>query len=241
MILGIIPRTMIPSLRASLLVTTLALCCLAADKPLFQKWISPDHFDERAIMGEPPKDDLPEHMAEIATMLSLQDHITDEDKKRCESEVNVTVFAFSTVLGDDFTEKNLPLTAALMKEVYDQTKAVSAWGKKVWKRPRPYDAEPRITAKVEKEKSFSYPSGHATRGIVWATLLSEIYPDQKEKLMARGMQIGTDRSLAGVHWPSDVAAGQKLGAAVAEQLLKDDDFKAQLAKVKEELLAVHAK
>jgi len=230
---------MTKSIRTSLVAVTLALFLVAADKPLFQKWISPDHFDERAIMGEPPKDDSPEHQEEIATMLSLQEHRTKEEIERCKSEENVTVFAFASVLGDDFNEKHYPLTAALMSEVYDQTKAVSAWGKNVWKRPRPYVAEPRIQICVKPENSFSYPSGHATRGIVWATLLAEIYPDQKEKLMAKGREIGTDRSLAGAHWPSDVVAGQKLGAAVAEQLLKDKNFQEELAKVKDELLAVH--
>ncbi len=211
----------------------------AATQPAFKTWISPDHFDERAIMGEPPKDDSPEHRAEIEKMLALHAHITPAEQKRCASEVDVNVFAFSSVLGDDFTAKNLPQTAALMKEVYEQTKVVSGGGKKVWKRPRPYDSIPNFSPAVEKEPTFSYPSGHATRGVVWATLLAEIYPDQREKLLAKGKEIGTDRSLAGVHWPSDVVAGQKLGMAIADQLLKDDDFKAELAKVKEECLAVH--
>ena len=43
--------------------------------------------------------------------------------------------------------------------------------------------------------------------MVWATILVEIYPDQKEAILARGRQIGTDRSIAGMHWPSDVVAG----------------------------------
>ena len=227
------------TIRTTLMVTALALLCMAAGDGKFMRWVSPDHFDAKAIMGDPPAVDSDEHRGEIAIMQYLQNHRTKEEIARCVSEEEVTVFAFSTVLGDMFHAENYPLTAALMKEVYDQTKSVSAAGKDIWKRPRPAIENANIKPCVKPEKSYSYPSGHATRGVVWATLLAEIYPDKKDELMARGMQIGSDRSLAGMHWPSDVAAGQKLGVAVVEQLLKDDDFRAQFAKVKDELLAVH--
>jgi len=46
--------------------------------------------------------------------------------------------------------------------------------------------------------------------------------------MARGRQIGDDRFLAGMHYPSDVAAGQKLGAEIARRLLANPDFREQL-------------
>ena len=217
----------------------LMLCMAATTQPsVFKTWVSPDHFDQKTIMGEPPADDSDEHKAEIDKMLSLQTNRTEEEAARCVSEEDVTVFAFANVLGDEFVATNYPQTSALMMEVYRQTKVVSAWGKDVWKRPRPPIADQRIKPCVKWENSYSYPSGHATRGIVWATLLAEIFPEKKDALMAKGREIGTDRSLAGMHWPSDVAAGQKLGAAVAEQLLKDPDFRLELAKVKDELLAV---
>jgi len=38
----------------------------------------------------------------------------------------------------------------------------------------------------------------------------------------------------GMHYPSDVAAGQKLGAAVAKKLLENEHFKAEFEKAKEE-------
>jgi len=72
------------------------------------------------------------------------------------------------------------------------------------------------------------------RGILWASLLSEVFPGQRDSLMARGKQIGDDRFLAGMHYPSDVAAGQKLGAEIARRLLADDAFRARLQAVRDE-------
>jgi len=50
--------------------------------------------------------------------------------------------------------------------------------------------------------------------------------------MERARQIGWDRVIAGVHYPSDIAAGRVLGLAIGEDMLASPDFKAELAKVK---------
>jgi acid phosphatase (class A) len=98
-------------------------------------------------------------------------------------------------------------------------------------------ANPKIHPCLPLERSYSYPSGHAVAGIVWATLLSEIFPEKRDALMARGKQIGDDRVLAGVHYPTDVIAGRKLGEEIARRLLADQAFRAELEKAKQECLA----
>ncbi len=170
-------------------------------------------------------------------MLDLQAHRTPDEEARCKAEEAVTVFAFSTVLGEGFNEKNLPRTAAMMQRVYDDTKDVSGAAKLIWRRVRPPLAEPRIKPCVVLEHTASYPSGHSVRGIVWATLLAEIFPDQRDALLARGRQIGDDRALAGMHYPSDVAAGQKLGAEIAKRMLANPAAQADLQQVKAECRA----
>jgi hypothetical protein len=54
--------------------------------------------------------------------------------------------------------------------------------------------------------------------------------------MARGRLIGDDRYIAGMHYPSDVEAGQKLGEEVAHRLLENRDFKIALDRAKEECM-----
>jgi acid phosphatase (class A) len=215
-------------------LTALSLAAAPTSQPAF---LAPDHFDFKALLGEPPAEDSQQHSAEVDQLLMLQAHRTPIDEARCKSEEEVTVFAFATVLGQGFNEDDLPKTAALMAEVNKQAKIPTNAAKNMWRRVRPPLADPRIHTCVTLEKTPSYPSGHAMRGMLWATLLSEIFPAQRAALMARGKQIGDDRFLAGMHYPSDVVAGQKLGAEIARRFLADEDFKARFAVVKSECLA----
>jgi acid phosphatase (class A) len=206
----------------------------AAIKPLYVK---PDDADWAAMLPGPPADDSPEHRAEVATLLHWQEKRTSEDVARCKAEEEVTAFVFADVLGDWFNAYSLPVTANLMHQVYVDTRGVTNAAKKKWNRVRPPLAIPEIKPCVVLEKSASYPSGHAARGIVWATILSEMFPDHREALMARGRLIGDDRFIAGMHYPSDVAAGQKLGEEIARRLLDNSDFKQELQRAKDECLA----
>ena len=88
----------------------------------------------------------------------------------------------------------------------------------------------RIKPAADLEKSMSYPSGHATRGIIFALVLAELVPAQKDAILARGKQIGDDRVLAGVHFPSDVVAGQTLAKAILAQLMASEAFQGGLGR-----------
>jgi hypothetical protein len=207
-------------------------------RPSQTHFVTSDQFDFKSLLGDPPPDGSAEHKAEVNKILDLQASRTPEEERRCKDEEEVTVFAFSTVLGEDFNSKNLPVTAAVMSEALADTKAITGDAKLLWRRVRPPLAEPRIHPCVKLEHTASYPSGHATRGMVWAILLAEIFPDQRSALLARGKQIGDDRVLAGMHYPSDVVAGQKLGDAIAAKLLANPQFKTELEKARAECAAM---
>jgi len=200
-------------------------------------YVAPDQFDFEQLLGAPPADDSARHRQELDRMLSLQADRTPAEERRCKSEETISVFAFSDVLGGWFNAKDLPVTSELMQQVQDQVKAVADVAKDKWKRVRPPLADRRIHPCVKLERSPSYPSSHATRGIVWATLLCQIFPERTDALMARGKQIGDDRVLGGMHYPTDVAAGQKLGAEIARLLLANPDFQSELRKSRAECLA----
>jgi acid phosphatase (class A) len=216
------------------LLASMSLALAPTSQPAY---LAPDNFDFKALLGDPPADDSQQHKDEVNLLLTLQASRTPDEIARCQSEVDATVFSFSTVLGPWFNAKDLPITAALMKEVTKQAKIPLSAAKKTWNRVRPMLADPRIHPCVPLEETPSYPSGHATRGILWATLLAEIFPEHRDALMARGKQIGDDRFLAGMHYPSDVVAGQKLGAEIARRFIADDAFKTRLESAKAECLS----
>jgi acid phosphatase (class A) len=201
-------------------------------------YVQPQDVDWASILPGPPADDSPEHQAEVAQMLHLQARRTAEDVIRCRSEVDLSFNAFAGILGDDFKERLLPQTAAMLQQAYVDGQIIVKDAKKKWGRLRPNLADPRIHPCVKLETNPSYPSGHAAQGIIWATILSEIYPEHRDELMARGEQIGTDRVMAGVHYPTDVEAGQELGKAIAAKLLENEDFQVALERAKEECQAI---
>jgi membrane-associated phospholipid phosphatase len=74
------------------------------------------------------------------------------------------------------------------------------------------------------------------RGALWAEILVKLAPPLRGQLLARGAQIGHDRIIAGVHFPTDVAAGQKLGIAIARRLMAGSKFRRDLAHAKIEFM-----
>ena len=60
---------------------------------------------------------------------------------------------------------------------------------------------------------LSYPSAHAAMSFAAARSLSRVWPEQP--LYALALVMALSRPYLGVHYPSDVAAGAALGAAMA--------------------------
>src|SRR5277367_5709571 len=184
----------------STLVFVLSLLFSLALAPTTQPAsLSPSDFDFKSLLGDPPADGSPVQQSEIRQIVAFQANHkeNDPDIARCKSEVDMTVFsAFDSVLGPSFDKKRLPKTAALLEGVYDESRTISKPAKKLWGRPRPF-LDPRVRAFIKKETNASYPSGHATEATMWATLLAEIFPEERSALMARADQIGQDRILAG--------------------------------------------
>jgi acid phosphatase (class A) len=227
------------TLRPALLYSTL-LVCLALVPATTPKWITPQQFDFKSLIGDPPADTSPEHAQEVGHMLDLQATRTPQDEQRCKQEVKLSLFLFSDVIGNWFNAENVPITQQVMDEARANAGQVTTAAKDLYKRDRPPLANPKIHPCVPLERSYSYPSGHTVSGIVWATLLSEIFPEKREALVARGKQIGEDRVLAGMHYPTDVIAGRKLGEEIARRLLADPAFKVELEKARQECLAAAA-
>jgi acid phosphatase (class A) len=125
-----------------------------------------------------------------------------------------------------------------MKQVDADGKYFVSEAKTHFDRKRPYIEDERIHPAVEKEETPAYPSGHATRAIVYSRILAQIAPEHKKELVARGLEIGWDRVVGGVHHPSDIYAGRTIGLALYHAFARSPFFKEQLAEAKAELESV---
>lgn len=135
-------------------------------------------------------------------------------------------------------------TEVLDADLYDNTKElgervakfserVATYFKGKFDRPRPYSTNSEIKPCVTKVAGAkSYPSSHAAVAIVTGCMLGELYPDSKADIETYAQELGELRAIIGVHHPSDVAAGQKLGLEICQRLMEDPDFQAELKAIK---------
>ena len=111
------------------------------------------------------------------------------------------------------------MMALMNVAIYDGM--VAAWeAKYAFNRPRPSEFDPKLAIAVALPDSPSYPAEHAVAAGAASAVLGYIYPDDAVALNDLAQQAGQTRVLAGVQFPSDVAAGFALGRAVAAKAIE---------------------
>ena len=117
------------------------------------------------------------------------------------------------------TPKNTRTMSLLNVAIYDAT--ISAWrAKYFYNRQRPSEVDPQLAAAVKVPASPSYPSEHAVVAGAAAQILSYVYPADAQTFQSKAQEDGDSRVLAGVQYPSDVAAGLDLGRQVADLVIE---------------------
>lgn len=91
-----------------------------------------------------------------------------------------------------------------------------------YKRPRPYEITDKLNSINSTDNSPSFPSGHAIESYALAKVLSEKYPEKKDELFETANGIALSRVHMGVHYPSDIDVGEKIGLLIAETYLDKD-------------------
>jgi PAP2 superfamily len=85
---------------------------------------------------------------------------------------------------------------------------------------RPPQLDPEFKSLFPPPNHPSYPAAHGCLSTAAATALAHLFPDDAQALLATAKQAADARMWAGIHYRSDIDAGQALGRAVAEQVLK---------------------
>jgi acid phosphatase (class A) len=121
----------------------------------------------------------------------------------------------------------------LFSELLSNENPDKSWIKSLWKhernksitkelksrigRPRPYWLDGRVRPIPGLESSdYSFPSGHSAGAYYMASILADRYPNRKEELFSLADRIAQSRVIAGVHYPSDIEAGKRVGLAYVE-------------------------
>lgn len=174
----------------------------------------------RSIVGPYPEKGSEAEARDFEIMLSLQETRTDEQCAEAAQQEQAT-------LKNIFYKDNGPLTkreanrlTVILFKAYAEAGVNIYLAKGAYKRPRPYLTRPDIVPCIDKENSYAYPSGHTTVARVFGRILSRIYPERAEAFMKRADEAAQHRILGGVHHPSDIEAGKKLGDFLSDHVMK---------------------
>ena len=100
-----------------------------------------------------------------------------------------------------------------------------------YNRPRPHQVSDDIT-EIENVggKTPSYPAGHSASGYVIGEWLASQFPEHATELRNIGLEVGLNRILVGLHFPSDHMAGRELGEQIVDAIPSmDSDVKNLMA------------
>jgi acid phosphatase (class A) len=211
---------------------------LLAATPVFaeERYLAHGCVDGVALLAPPPAAGSAEEAADLASARAVFKGRTPAETARATKDASLAIFLYAPAIGSFFQAGKLPKTEALFQQVRKEIGECINTPKDHWKRRRPYEMDEQL-AFGRPEKSYGYPSGHSTRGMVQALLLAELFPEKREAILAIGRDIGWDRVLIGKHFPTDIYAGRVLAQGIVRDLLASRAFQQDLAAAKAEVEA----
>ncbi len=187
----------------------------------------------------PPEDDSETTASEIEHLNQLSKTRHSKDIILIHKENFDPLKRFFEVLG--VTRKDTPKLNTLVDRIAETSYLPILYFKDKFSRIRPYQLDTNLITVITGPPHPSYPSGHATQGYLVASIIADLFPEGdplKDQVMKLGQGIGTRREVAGVHYPSDTAAGIALAKQLKPLLLKKPAFQKAFKAAKSELSSI---
>ena len=214
------------------------LCCTV---PVRAAMLEPAEIDATHLLPPPPAANSSRAKAEIAELHAITASSSPaliEAARRDDGDEKPDMF--NAALGFDLTR--LPATSKMLEDVAKEESADTKDAKAYFHRDRPWIVDASIKTCVAVKPgpaANSYPSGHASLGFSMGVVLAALIPDKAQAILARAQEFGEHRLVCGVHFRSDIAAGQQFGTVLALRLMEKPAFEAEMEAARAELRAAH--
>jgi acid phosphatase (class A) len=203
--------------------------------------LDPASVDPARLLPPPPAVDSVDAKAEFQELHDIAKRSSPEMIAMAKRDAeNETPTLFNTAVGFDIAA--LPQTSKLLSLVAGEEDADSKVAKTYFHRDRPYAAEPSLktcTPIKPGKAANSYPSGHASLAFSVGIVLASLIPSRSQAILARASEYAENRLVCGVHFRSDIVAGQQFGTILALRLMQNPQFQAQMDGARGELNAAH--
>jgi acid phosphatase (class A) len=218
---------------------SLGISCNTAEKDAASHALADDASDWTKIksaefeMDDPPAKDSAAYKRDFRKLHDYNDSRNDEDCRLARTQRFPTFKALFGKSSKLLTDEEIERVEPLLERVFKFSERVADYFKGKFERPRPFTTDPELEPCVTKpEGAKSYPSSHAAVARTGACVLAMIFTDRTTEIMKYGTYLGELRIIVGVHHPSDVAAGQKLGDDICQRLKSEESFMSELETVK---------
>jgi acid phosphatase (class A) len=221
------------AMRPAVLILALGLFPISAQAAL----LTPSEVDASRFLPPPPKAGSVDEQAEFQELKAIAARSTPQELSVAAHDAkDETPDIFNAAIGFDITAK--PETFKLLKMVVEEEDGDSKMAKTFFHRPRPYsvDASIKTCEPVKPGKPpNSYPSGHSTLAFSMGVVLASLVPEKSQAILARASDYAEHRLVCGVHYRSDIVAGQQFGTILALRLMQNPVFRTQMDLAKAEL------
>jgi len=220
-------------MRYAALIFVLGLYPLTAQAGL----LMPAEIDPSRFLPPPPAAGSVEEKAEFQELRTIAARSTPTEVAVAAHDAkDETPDIFNAAIGFDIAAK--PQTSKLLNMVVEEEDVDSKIAKTFFHRPRPYsvDASIKTCEPVKPGKAAnSYPSGHASLAFSMGVVLASLIPEKSQVILARSGDYAEHRLVCGVHYRSDIVAGQQFGTILALRLMQNPTFRAQMDLARAEL------
>lgn len=193
-------------------------------------WTATTDLPISALLMPSPCDRCAETKAELDELRDLQRSRTPELATHAQADYEKTLARFLDDSGIGLRTGQLPSCTQctdFFARLERSVEAVNTVAKNRFRRTRPYKLLHNglnPLKQIKADDSSSYPSGHAAFATVVGIVLAQMVPEKRTEIFRRVEDFCRSRLVAGVHFRSDVYAGQILGAAVAVSLFRNEGF-----------------
>ena len=179
------------------------------EKPEFRFFPRNAH---KRIKLPPPTFDLKKEAEKVKQIMEKRTPEDEESIRNHDESAAYAVHRYVEEHGLEFKEDEL-------NEIIVQCKPTIKYFKETFNVPRPHEVDKDIDAIGRMDsttnKTKSYPSGHATQGMLVALYAAQKYPQHRDNLIKAGKESGLGRIKAGFHYIPDYIVGNLL----AEKLM----------------------
>lgn len=222
--------------RLLLLILVVVPILRADDASNSGTWPLPSYETYGQLLPLPPTPGSPAERVDLGAVEGLQSTASKAEIEHAHKTAVLRedfVFVFFGGLRENFTLVAYPQATVFFNKLRRTGLGAINYLRDHYHRLRPYQAFPQDVKQLTTAiPGGSYPGGHATHAWLSARVMGELDPVHKADYLGRAYQVGMDRLVSGMHYPSDISAAQLLGEQIFADLMKDPGFRSDLEKLR---------